>query len=211
MSNPLHQRLTATMGVVMAMELMREMSEAAKGCRPASHDVPSVESARSFAQKAGAAVPSGQEAHRNRADGRASHHGQDDAPRSFHGMAWPFHAKGCCKITRAFGPKLGKHASCRRNAPKRPAQSCRSRRALSRLCLTRSRFRRTWSCRHRNCCATTTRPSRHGRRSMRSARRKRLQRPARLAQPCPGPPAGNSRAASAHRRLRRPPLSPSGA
>ena len=76
--------LTAAMGMAVTMEVVRPAAETAIGRRAACRDRPLVEIADDFARTA---VTSFDEAHRDGADGRAPHHGQDDAAGAFHDAA----------------------------------------------------------------------------------------------------------------------------
>ena len=74
----LHAALAATVRVTMAMEPIRSAAEAAIG-GAANFDRPPVRSGRNHWSAPGPASAARNEPHRYRADGSATHHGQDDA------------------------------------------------------------------------------------------------------------------------------------
>jgi hypothetical protein len=78
--------LAAAMGVTVPAESVN--AEAAIGYATARCDETPVRAARDFTQQAGTAIAPPYKPHRYRADRRATHHGQKDAARSFHGAAW---------------------------------------------------------------------------------------------------------------------------
>jgi hypothetical protein len=78
------------MGVAVPMESVN--AEAAIGYATARCDETPVRAARDFTQQAGTAIAPPHKPHRYRADRRATHHGQKDAARAFHGAVsgWIF-------------------------------------------------------------------------------------------------------------------------
>jgi hypothetical protein len=75
--------LAAAMGVAVPVESVN--AEAAIGHATARCDETPVRAARDSTQQARAAIAPPYKTHRYRADRRATHHGQKDAPRAFHG------------------------------------------------------------------------------------------------------------------------------
>jgi hypothetical protein len=71
------------MGVAVPVESVN--AEAAIGYAAARRDETPVRAARDFTQQAGTAIAPPHKPHRYRADRRATHHGQKDAARAFHG------------------------------------------------------------------------------------------------------------------------------
>jgi hypothetical protein len=67
----------------MPMEAMQATAKAAIG-RGATFNQPSIRAARSIGNPSGTAVYPRHKTHRYRADGRGTHHGQDDTARTFH-------------------------------------------------------------------------------------------------------------------------------
>ena len=95
----------AAVAMPMAMRTKCGATEATIGRRPAIR--PSVQAG--YRRKAGTAVPSWREAHRCRADGRATHQRQDDAARSFDGASRVFQA-----YTRSFRGRIAELRHARR-------------------------------------------------------------------------------------------------
>jgi hypothetical protein len=73
------------MGVAVPVE--SATAEAAIGYATARCDETPIRAARDFTQQARTAIAPSHKAHRYRADRRATHHGQKDAVRAFHGAA----------------------------------------------------------------------------------------------------------------------------
>src|SRR5450755_558606 len=69
----------------MPMEAMQATAKAAIG-RGATFNQPSIRAARSIGNPSGTAVYPRHKTHRYRADGRGTHHGQDDTARTFHSI-----------------------------------------------------------------------------------------------------------------------------
>jgi hypothetical protein len=74
--------------VTVPVESVRTSAEAAIGDPLARRDRPSVQVAPHFTRESRAAVTSLRKSQRHGADGSATHHGQDDAARAFHGAAF---------------------------------------------------------------------------------------------------------------------------
>jgi hypothetical protein len=197
------------------MESARKITEPAIGRRATCHDRPPVETVDHLADETRTAVGPPYKAHRDRADGSASHHGQDDAARALHddiskaGLVRRTHLGMRAGLEQAEGGWLAVLCdvviSRRKNAPKRPARSRRIRRASFRSRRKRSMVRTN----RRNCCVTTIRPNRHGRRWKTNATCRRRPPPATRALPIRGYSVRSFHGASAQRRSRRPPACPS--
>jgi hypothetical protein len=84
--------LAAAMSVAVTMPVESVNAEAAIGYATAHCDETPVRAARDFTQQAGTAIAPPHKPHRYRADRRATHHGQKDAARAFHGAVsgWIF-------------------------------------------------------------------------------------------------------------------------
>jgi hypothetical protein len=96
------------MGVAVPVE--SATAEAAMGHATAGRDETPVRAARDFPQQAWAAIAPSHKTHRYRADRRATHHGQEDAARAFHGAASGRIFK--CGIESVVG-NLGRRAGAR--------------------------------------------------------------------------------------------------
>ncbi len=73
----------STMAMPVPVESMQAAAKTAIG-RGATFHEPSIRAARSIGNASGTAVYPRHKAHRYRADGRGTHHGQDDTARTFH-------------------------------------------------------------------------------------------------------------------------------
>ena len=74
-----------TMAMPVPVESMQAAAKTAIGRRANFHE-PSIRAARSVGNASGTAVYPRHKTHRYRADGRGTHHGQDDTARTFHSI-----------------------------------------------------------------------------------------------------------------------------
>jgi hypothetical protein len=74
-----------TMAVPVPVESMQAAAKTAIGRAATVHE-PSIRAARSIGNASGTAVYPPHKTHRYRADGRGTHHGQDDTARTFHSI-----------------------------------------------------------------------------------------------------------------------------
>jgi hypothetical protein len=74
-----------TMAMPVPVESMQAAAKTAIG-RGANFHEPSIRAARSIGNASGTAVYPRHKTHRYRADGRGTHHGQDDTARTFHSI-----------------------------------------------------------------------------------------------------------------------------
>src|SRR6266851_10303596 len=75
----------STMAMPVPVESMQAAAKTAIGRGETFHE-PSIRAARSIGNASGTAVYPRHKAHRYRADGRGTHHGQDDTARTFHSI-----------------------------------------------------------------------------------------------------------------------------
>lgn len=102
--------LAAAMGAAVTMPVESATAEAAMGYATARCDETPVRAARDFTQQAGTAIAPPYKPHRYRADRRATHHGQKDAARAFHGAVSGWIFKGWVEFGAG---NLGRRAAAR--------------------------------------------------------------------------------------------------
>jgi hypothetical protein len=80
------------MAMAVPMESMQAAAKTAIG-RGATFNEPSIRAARSIGNASGSAVYPRHKTHRYRANGRGTHHGQDDTARTFHRITSALHMR----------------------------------------------------------------------------------------------------------------------
>ena len=78
-------RMAMPVKMAMTVESMQCTAEAAI-CRRATLNEAPIRAARSIGNASGTAIDTRHKTHRYRADGRGTHHGQDDTARTFHSI-----------------------------------------------------------------------------------------------------------------------------